>query len=78
MRLLLCLLRILFLAWVTSIEHYWVTLRERRGALSDINISREKSSCAWMLEGTVAGVHLNGALQEVLTHLPQCAALNWL
>ncbi len=27
----LCLLRILFLTWVTSIEHYWVTLRERRG-----------------------------------------------
>ena len=31
MRLLLSLLRILFLPRVTSIEHYWVTLRERRG-----------------------------------------------
>ncbi len=29
MRLPLCLLQILFLTWVTSIEHYWVNLRER-------------------------------------------------
>jgi hypothetical protein len=32
MRLLLCLLQILFLTWVSSMEHYWVTLAERRGA----------------------------------------------
>ena len=31
MRLLLCSLRILFLTWVSSIEHYWVNLPERRG-----------------------------------------------
>jgi hypothetical protein len=31
MRLLLSLLQILFLTRVTSIEHYWVTLGERRG-----------------------------------------------
>jgi hypothetical protein len=30
MRLLLCLLQILFLMWVSLIEHYWVILRERR------------------------------------------------
>lgn len=32
MPLLLLLFQILFLARVTSIEHYWVTLGERRGA----------------------------------------------
>ncbi len=31
MRLPISSLQILFLTWVTSIEHYWVTLRERRG-----------------------------------------------
>ena len=31
MRLLLCLLRILFLTWVSLIEHCWVILPERRG-----------------------------------------------
>jgi hypothetical protein len=31
MRLPLSLLQILFLTRVTSIEHYWVILRERRG-----------------------------------------------
>jgi hypothetical protein len=30
MRLLLCLLRILFLGWVSLIKHYWIILRERR------------------------------------------------
>jgi hypothetical protein len=32
MRLLLCLLQILFLMWVSLIEHYWVILRERRSS----------------------------------------------
>ena len=31
MRLPISSLQILFLKWVTSIEHYWVTLRKRRG-----------------------------------------------
>src|ERR1700681_3201876 len=34
MRLPISSLQILFLTWVTSIEHYWVTLRKRRGFLS--------------------------------------------
>ena len=32
MRLPLSLLQILFLTWVSSIEHYWVILAERRGS----------------------------------------------
>jgi hypothetical protein len=35
MRLLLCLLQILFLMWVSLIEHYWVILRERRSTRTD-------------------------------------------
>ncbi len=31
MRLPLCLLQILFLTWVSLIEHYWIILGERRG-----------------------------------------------
>jgi hypothetical protein len=34
MPLLLLLFQILFLARVTSIEHYWVTLGERRGLIA--------------------------------------------
>ena len=30
MRLILCLLRILFLRWVSLTKHYWIILRERR------------------------------------------------
>lgn len=37
MRLLLCLTRILFLMRVTSLEHYWVILRERRGQKKTMN-----------------------------------------
>ena len=33
MRLPLSLLQILFLTWVSSIEHYWVILAERRGSM---------------------------------------------
>jgi hypothetical protein len=57
MRLLLCSLRILFLTWVSSIEHYWVNLPERRGcALLNSQPDPRKLDLQMLAEGLTQGI----------------------